>query len=183
MLKSCTFGCCRQCSSNHHTLLHIDSTPTNNLVASSMVTSPAQTVLISSNDVQANTTSASTTTVFLATAVVMVKNSFGIFAPCRAILDSASQLNLITNRFANFINLKCERTFASISGIGDGNITIDKSVDILIKSKNENYFTSLTAMVIPSITDYQPSIISNRSERKIPNNIDLADPSFDRIVF
>lgn len=46
-----------------------------------------------------NKISASATTIFLATITVMVKK---MFAPCRAILESASQLKLITNRFANF---------------------------------------------------------------------------------
>lgn len=71
-------------------------------------------------------------TVFLATAVEMVKNSLEIFAPCLAMLDSASQLNLITNRCANFLKLTCKGALASISGIRNGNITIDKSVDIFI---------------------------------------------------
>ena len=182
MLKSCTSGCWRHNSSKHHTLLHIYSTPTDNLVVLSMITSPAQTVLISSNDTQSTKTSASPTSILLTTAVVMVKNCFGTFAPCRVILDSATQLNITTNQFTNFLNLKCKRTFASISGIGDGNIPINKSVDILIKSKNGNYVTSLTAMVTASISDYQPSIICNTSEWKIPKNLDLADPSFDNIL-
>ncbi|XP_037826770.1 uncharacterized protein LOC119614723, partial [Lucilia sericata] len=69
---------------------------------------------------------------------------------------------------------------ASISGIGDGGYTIDKSVDIVIKSLHGDYSTTLTAMVVPSITDYQPDFNRNRPEWNIPKNIELADPSFDK---
>lgn len=156
MVKSCTYSWCRQCSSKHHTLLHLD--PSTTVQSSELSTDPvgpstSQRVLVSSSGVPKTTTMS----VLLATAIVLVKNQYGVFVPCRAILDSASQLNLISSRFVNRLHLKCDRACATISGIGDGSFTIDKSVDIVVKSRHGDYSTSFTTMVVPSITDYQPS--------------------------
>ncbi|XP_037811070.1 uncharacterized protein LOC119603189 [Lucilia sericata] len=181
MLNSCISGNCQQCSLKHHTMLHIEKVKTDEPTKSSAdQTAPttSQAVLISSGPPHFTKTPSSN--VLLATAIVMVKNQFGFFVPCRIILDSASQLSLITRRFVNQLCLKCNRIQASISGIGDGGYTIDKSVDIVIKSLHGDYSTTLTAMVVPSITDYQPDFNRNRPEWNIPKNIELADPSFDK---
>lgn len=57
--------------------------------------------------------------VLLATAIVLVQNRFEEHIQCRAILDSASQLNFITTRFANQLQLKTRRSHVAISGIGE----------------------------------------------------------------
>lgn len=183
MMKECISGFCRRCSSKHHTLLHIENAsmepPTSYTGEPSSPTTTTQAVLASSSSDLENLNS-SPASVFLATAIILVKNQFGVLVPCRAILDSASQLNLITSRFVNSLHLKCNKVSATICGIGNGNLTIQKSVDVNVKSQHGNYSTSFTAMVVPSITDYQPSINVNTSGWRIPKNIKLADASFDK---
>lgn len=147
----------------NHTLLHIDNIPpeqattsSSNEISSNMM---SQSVLVSSN----KTSEALVMSVLLAIAVVMVKNKFGDFIHCRIILDSAFQLNLITNRVVNLLHLKCEKTNKSISAIGNDEFIVNKSVKIVIKSYHSEYSMSITTMVVPSITDYQPNIGTRKS--------------------
>jgi len=67
--------------------------------------------------------------VLLATASVLAKNRSGVFVPCRALLDSRSQLHLITSRFANQLQVKKIKSSASVTGIGD---YAPQRVDLLI---------------------------------------------------
>ena len=69
---------------------------------------------------------------------------------------------------------------SAISSIGDGNLIIDKSADISFKSRSGGYEFMLSTFVVPTITDYQLDICGNVSDWKIPQNIQLADPEFDR---
>jgi len=56
--------------------------------------------------------------VLFATAIVLVKKRSGVFVPCRALLDSGSQLHLLTSRFANQLQVKKIKSSASVTGIG-----------------------------------------------------------------
>ena len=74
----------------------------------------------------------------------MKTNQCGSYVPCRAILDSASQLNPIaSNGVEQSSSTSCE--------IGDGSIQVNTSVDIDIKSRN-NWF-SATFNVMEFIAD------------------------------
>jgi len=94
--------------------------------------------------------------VLLATASVIVKNRSGVFVPCQALLDSGSQLHLITSRFASQLQVKKIKSLASVTGIGD----------------------YITAVIAPSITERQPSFNVDIGSWNIPKNIQLADPRF-----
>ena len=179
MMKKCSSGSCRKCSSKHNTLLHFEPTPPSLSANTANIQSLENgAVLVAS--APENRSKFAATSVLLATVIILVKNRCGLYVPCRAILDSASQINLITCQLTNRPRLKCNSTYSTISGIGDGSIVISKSADIEVKSCNGSFETSFTAMVVPSITSYQPSINLSVPEWKIPDNIRLADPSFDK---
>lgn len=178
MLKDCVSGVCRRCSAKHNTLLHMDNYNIEHYEEPPVPTT-SQAVLASSSLIP-NQSSFSPSTIFLATAIILVKNLYGAFVPCRAILDSASQLNLITNRFVKNLHLKCNKVSATVCGIGHGNLVIEKSVDVDVKSQQGDFSTFFTAMVVPSITDYQPSNNISTLDWNIPRNIKLADASFDK---
>ncbi|GBP01323.1 hypothetical protein EVAR_66461_1 [Eumeta japonica] len=193
-LSKCKSGTCRYCSMKHHSLLHMNC---------SSISSPEQ---VASNDHLNEATNNQTTfsqqctlissefsnvskklvevendnNVFLATAIVMIKNNFGTFVPCRAILDSASQLNFISNRLLEQLQLKAKKSFTSISGIGNGNFLADKSTSILVKSCYNEYLISFNAVVVPTITGYQPNANLDANLFKIPDNLKLADPQFNK---
>ncbi|XP_075157744.1 uncharacterized protein LOC142231011 [Haematobia irritans] len=191
-LSKCKSSTCRHCAMKHHSLLHMENSisenfalqqtsnhPTNHPQTTTPQTATiSQSSLVSFNPSQQPTGSLSNNDVLLATAIILVKNKFGTFVPCRAILDSASQLNFITSRFAAQAQLKLNPSQFSISGIGEGNLVADKSVEILIKSCHNNYSASFVAVVIPTITEYQPNPNIDVNQMKIPQNVSLADPEF-----
>ena len=74
----------------------------------------------------------------------MKTNQCGSYVPCRAILDSASQLNPIASNGV-------EQSSSTICEIGDGSIQVNTSVDIDIKSRH-NWF-SATFNVMEFIAD------------------------------
>ncbi|XP_073816682.1 uncharacterized protein [Musca autumnalis] len=183
MLKKCKSSRCRICSSKHHSMLHMDNVTSD----TSVHLLPQQTVPATNNSSQSALVSSSMSTileapsntnVLLATAIVLVKSNFGEFIPYRALLDSASQLNFITRRAANHLHLKVNNSSVTVSGIGSGNFVADKSVDLTMKSRHGDFATSFVAVVVPTITDYQPISIPNVSSSNLPPNIKLADPNF-----
>jgi len=96
--------------------------------------------------------------------------------PCRAILDSASQVSFITSRLVNQLNLNHRRSQTSISGIGQSSMISDKTVHILVQSRDASY----RAVVTRSVTDFQPHFNINATSWRIPQNISLADPNFNQ---
>jgi len=118
--------------------------------------------------------------VLLPTAIIYVRNRIGAFMPCRAILDSASQLNFITSRLASQLNWNHRRSQTSISGIGESSMIPDKTVDILVQSRDASYRAAFTAVVTHSITDYQPHFNIYATSWRIRQNISLADPNFNQ---
>jgi len=117
-VRQCISSSCRACGSKHHTLLHLGNSPSfpsqegaqlqEALPSASPSALPStSTTLIAqefSNDIA-----------LLATATVLVKNRSEVFVPCRALLDSGSQLHLITSRFANQLQVKKIKSSASVT--------------------------------------------------------------------
>jgi len=56
----------------------------------------------------------------------------------------------------------------------------DKTVDILVQSRDASYRAAFTAVVTHSITDYQPHFNINATSWRIPQNISLADHNFNQ---
>jgi len=80
---------------------------------------------------------------WIATATVLVQNRSGLFVPCRALLDSGSQLHLVTSRLANQLQLKRSRSSGSVTVIGDSNFATDGfSVGIAIRSVTSDFSTA-----------------------------------------
>lgn len=59
---------------------------------------------------------------FLSTAVVLVDGVGSTPYPCRVLLDSASQMNFVTDRFANLLSLRTTRADFTVSDL-NGNKT------------------------------------------------------------
>ena len=178
----CKFTNCSKCSKKHNTLLHMQTlttfTPTAHSSSSDVASSQSNSAVLTT--LHSNTSEAPTdTSVLLATAIILIKNRAGSFIPCRALLDSASQLNFITNRLASQLQLHKSRNFTQISGIGQSDFVAEYVVDIVMKSRTQEYSTILSAVVTTTITDNQPQCSLNHERWPIPKNIDsFADPDF-----
>lgn len=117
--------------------------------------------------------------VLLSTAVIFAHNNSNEKIYCRVLLDSGSQNNFITNSMAKHLQLKRKKIDYSISGINQSSHSASNQVSTKIKSRISNYETYLDFIVMPALTNYLPSMSISSAAVKIPEGIELADPSFN----
>ncbi|KAH8342726.1 hypothetical protein KR067_001462, partial [Drosophila pandora] len=119
--------------------------------------------------------------VLLPTANVLVRGRSENFLPCRVLLDSGSQVHLISSRLANELQLGRSKCSTTVAGFGGAGFETDgASVNVCLKSRLSTYSVEIEAVVASHITDYQPSQDIDASDWKIPGNMDLADPNFHK---
>jgi len=124
--RTCNSGHCRTCGVKHHTLLHLrhdDSllqVPVHQINA---LCFPAPSLPSASFAAQGFHSDV----VLLATAIVLVKNRAGSLVPFRVLLDSGSQLHLITSRFAQELQLRNYRSAATVTGLSDTTVSLEGS--------------------------------------------------------
>ncbi|XP_067646182.1 uncharacterized protein [Eurosta solidaginis] len=177
-VKKCKSGHCRQCPSNHHSLLHMPKAEQQSPPDANNISEVGTTATSLSNVQQVATAASSENFVLLATAIILIKNRTGCYVPCRVLLDSASQVNFITSRLAKHLEIEAKKINTSISGIGESNFIAEKAVDIFAKSHHDEYTFSFEAIVTNTITDHQPNFDLNIDSWNIPPNTKLADPLF-----
>ncbi|XP_075150571.1 uncharacterized protein LOC142224671 [Haematobia irritans] len=113
------------------------------------------------------------------TALVKIKAN-GLETECKAILDSGSQVNLITERLVARLGLPSRPTTMSISGIGRNRTKFQHRVNISLQSRYNNFSSRLEAFVLPQIITPQPAQFIHIDKWQIPKNVTLADPTFNR---
>ncbi|XP_036346965.1 uncharacterized protein LOC118756301 [Rhagoletis pomonella] len=177
-LNKCKSGHCRQCTSKHHSLLHMHKGEQPTSLRSADNTG-AETAPTSSMRVQQVATAASSENfVLLATAIIHIRNRTGCYVPCSELLDSASQVNFVTWRLVNQLKLETKKISTSISGIGASNFVANRAVDIFARARSDDYTFPFEAIVANTITDHQPNFDLNIDSWNIPPNAKLADPLF-----
>jgi hypothetical protein len=164
---SCKGGYCRVCGSNtHNTLLHKDTSEQLDEI---------------NNDV--NVLNSSTTlpiNVILSTALVQVQDKAGNFTQLRALLDSGSQSNFITESALKMLNLPSYDTNITLSGVNNSHSKVNKSTTLIFKSNFNKFQASVKCLVLPKITQNIPASPLVYDTFKIPSNIKLADPTFNK---
>ncbi|XP_037957896.1 uncharacterized protein LOC119687597 [Teleopsis dalmanni] len=119
-----------------------------------------------------------TSCVPLGTAKLLASNSNGRTVECRAVLDSGSQINIVTERLASRLGLQVSSSSICIEDIGIGKLSSKSRTTLFVQSKVTDYKTILEAFVLPKIVSNQPSQHLQISNWNLPNNIQLADPTF-----
>ncbi|XP_017471839.1 PREDICTED: uncharacterized protein LOC108363089 [Rhagoletis zephyria] len=178
-LKQCSAAKCTTCNHSHHILLHRqdDTGPVSNEV-SALENKESS----SSTKKVALYTSSSTAVVqevFLETAVILVKDTGGRYHPVRAILDSASQINLMCDYLAQMLRLPKATCLLELNGVSGVRTSITKKAHTVIKSRVNNYEVALQFYILPKITSRKPDQYVNVSTWNIPKNVELADPRFN----
>ncbi|XP_058810347.1 uncharacterized protein LOC131675396 [Phymastichus coffea] len=114
----------------------------------------------------------------MTTAVIKFQNGRGNCYMARALLDSCSTVNLITEEFAN--KLKLPKLACSINiGAVDGSSTVSNNyVRATFHSVYNNSSHELNFLIVKKIIDYVPNETFPRERFDIPKNIKLADPEF-----
>lgn len=117
--------------------------------------------------------------ILLATASVGVLNNNGALVPARAVLDSGSQVSLITQRLTKKLQYPTYNKNISIYGVS-GQINVNESIDIKIvstvdSSKSFEVTCSVTNFISTKLPQFP--LVANRLH--IPCSIVLADPAYD----
>jgi hypothetical protein len=90
--------------------------------------------------------------VLLATAQVKIKDSEEKSELYRALLDSGSQSNFLTEAMVKLLGLERTRNEVPIKGISNVLSTTTHSVQIQLKSVHSEYRSKLTCLVLPQVT-------------------------------
>jgi Protein of unknown function (DUF1759)/Putative peptidase (DUF1758) len=178
----CFLSHCKKCTQKHSTLLHSENMPTENVNlqfdSSSNQTSESNQSQFSTNLlVKPNNNH---TQVLLSTVLVKVKDSQGNIHQCRALLDSGAQSCLVRQDFCNKLNLNLIPSNLCIVGINQVVSKLDKKCSITIFSNYNNFQSTISCYVVPTISSEIPSQTINVSMWNIPANINLADPEFSK---
>jgi len=188
---------CPKCARPHNGLLHLPRTNNNNTHTggagnsgeSSNTTPPAENDRNDiANEAMINSAPASVNAhtrqnsevgqVLLSTAEILVFDSQNKPVLCRALLDSGSQHNFMTESLTRRLNLKRIKSSCSIIGINDASHTSTYKVTTTIKSRIYDYSLNLEFFALPNLTSKLPLMPVNLTELKVPVDISLADPSF-----
>ena len=172
--ESCDGSSCRQCGRKHHTLLHReDAHQVNQLknsfgnsrkanardqekVSSGASSSNAEQITIDQKITAALTHEDKTQEIFLQTAIVPV-NVQGEIVYLRAILDSASQNNLVTEAAVQRLQLKRKRNSTRVFGLGGNEVSTNRGfVDLCLQPKNKAPII-IDASVLTKMTNDLPS--------------------------
>lgn len=192
--KFCYAGHCKKCPAKQNTLLHLESNKGNQNLEIHPETSSRQGSNIPENVNTLNPAIPNLNTfgyqtannhnldsnVLLSTAIVLIKDSFGAYHPCRVLLDSGSQSNFISEYLCNRLNLKLNKIEMSVTGINQVKSSIDYQCSVSVESCTTAWKADIVCLVLPSINDSLPSKNCDTSILKIPPNIKLADPSFSK---
>lgn len=165
---------CKQCSRNHHTLLHMGGRNTKEKVSEPRSTSS----LCAAHQMSSSPTSCS---VMLGTALVHVRDRSGTWQTMRALIDCASQISAVTLSCADRLGLKRTSWTAPVTGLAGHPVTsVMGRVDCIVQPRFASEPSlSLQAWVLPTITGDMPhkTLHSNIKDRF--SNLALADPSFN----
>ncbi|KAH8288017.1 hypothetical protein KR054_007442, partial [Drosophila jambulina] len=168
---------CRICSQSHHTMLHrevIVATPSPPLP--SQPRSNAQQI---SNAVVHTHRETQVDRVILATALVLVKDASGCYRIGRALLDSCSQVNFMSDEFAQALRIPRIKRHMEIRSIGESQTQIKHSASTTIKSRFNALELSLDFCITSHIA-YSPDSDIDISSWHLPQNTPLADDKFNR---
>lgn len=115
----------------------------------------------------------------LATAIVKVKDRYGMSHLLRALIDQGSEGTVITERAAQILSLPYKKEHIPLTGLDDrplGKVT--KSIRIQVQSViEESFVMSMDALVMRSVSSANPEFDSKKKWNHL-NNIPLADPDF-----
>ncbi|XP_071576253.1 uncharacterized protein [Temnothorax nylanderi] len=179
--NKCTSGGCKTCTRKHNTLLHLQTTASEQAESSGyekidkVSSGPAV-----SDAVIAHTSSVSDgKSILLSTAVAFVCAADGSQRSCRVQLDSGSQVNLISRECLNSLRLTPRSVNMSISGINGTATRSTEAVHVKLQSRLNLFSVTLDCLVTGCVTDSVPAFNMKKSAFNLPRNIELADPNFN----
>ncbi|CAI6352636.1 unnamed protein product [Macrosiphum euphorbiae] len=118
--------------------------------------------------------------VMLSTAVIKVYDKMGNAIHCRALLDSGSQNNFVTEYMAQTLQLGRNKIKSDVSGIGQSVHTITSAVTVKIRSRTSDYEKTISCLILPRLTNDIPAQVIDPKRINVPDNIVLADKAYNK---
>lgn len=99
---------------------------------------------------------------------------------CRALLDTCSSANFMTDNLAASLQLPKKRCSVPVGGLNNLTTMTRDVVTLTIRSTQNSFEKTLSFLTLPRISDLVPSEAIPRESFCIPANIRLADPDFHK---
>ena len=177
MIKNCQARGCKICGKWHHTLIHRNKHLSGKHSHGSQDLSQQQEKLQATYHAFKESP---VNCVLLATAQIKVKDCKGNFHTCRALLDSGSQSNFITESSVRKLELVQTRNQIPITGINNATSVTNYNVNIEITSMKNDYTSKLNCFILPRITSKMPMTDIDISTWKFPADVFLAERDFNK---
>ncbi|XP_034944513.1 uncharacterized protein [Chelonus insularis] len=100
---------------------------------------------------------------------------------CKALLDSGSQSQFITQRICSQLQISLSNANIPVLKVAGSTTHVKNKASVTIRSRYNSYSTNLSRLVITKLTDVLPTAPINTAI-DIPNNIDLTDPLFYQLT-
>ncbi|KAG5878722.1 hypothetical protein JTB14_032835 [Gonioctena quinquepunctata] len=184
---------CSECTKKHYYLLHLGrpltgvqheqvhrTIPSEGSSTSEVVNTNTSTSETTNNNFHATAMKNRNNTVLLSTVVVNVLNGSGQGQKARFLLNSGSQVHLITHKCSKKLGLKISRCFSSVQRIGSNSNSVKGITDLIVASRydsSKKYF--MQAFLVDKISDKLPRLKIDRSFLSSFGNVQLADDKFD----
>ncbi|GFX12867.1 integrase catalytic domain-containing protein [Trichonephila clavipes] len=130
------------------------------------------------NTVLSNTASQHRKNVLISTGRVFLRNNEGRELKYPVILDSASNINIISRKMCDFLGITVEKINSSVSGLNSLKQNLKGKTNTLISNKSGTFRENVKLFVTEKITGMTPSVTLDVSEIKIPEFLELSDPYF-----
>ncbi|XP_037930221.1 uncharacterized protein LOC119664950 [Teleopsis dalmanni] len=177
VVKNCqSTAHCRICNGMHHTCLHKFKPIEQNVRPNLSDSPPGQLNFPQSPSI--SLVSRTKQRSLIPTAVVLIKDKYGLYQPIRALLDSCSEISFITEKMAKQLQLPFERINQEVSGIGDVRTQIRHSITATIKSRISKFEWSSQFAVTKRISLNHPEQLIDTTSWNFPESLVLADPLF-----
>lgn len=123
------------------------------------------------------------TDTILATVLVWVQADKGFRIKCRALVDSGSQRNFITERMCQLLNASKRTINHPVSGFTDHISYVKSMTELNIQSSCSNFNRDLRLLVVPKICGNLPNADIDLKQINcnldlLPSSVNLADPCF-----
>jgi transposase InsO family protein len=193
---------CKICNQPHHSMIHYDrqsypapaiasdsdkTTPcvTNsalNAASSSFVPAPVSREAVSpatSSNLLASSNEPTRVEALLSTVSILALDSSGMWLPCRALLDSGSQSNWISEDFAKRLGIQLHPTKVKCNGINGQTSIVQHWAAVEFSSRTTTFSGTADCLVSKDIVGILPHHRFEIENFKLPPNIKLADPEFN----
>ncbi|XP_055622774.1 uncharacterized protein LOC129766280 [Toxorhynchites rutilus septentrionalis] len=174
---------CSKCGKKHHTMLHFErefcTEPKSQSSNTSEKTASVSAIPESPVSTACSSIQRPTKQVLLMTALVSVASKSGKIFKLRALLDSGSQVNLVSESAIHLLALPKYPANVPVIGVGGAKSRILHHVIMRLFSDYTGFQSDVDCLVTRKVTGKVPSAPVDISEWNIPPGIVLADPMFN----